>query len=113
MREEDPGWSRGEWALWWLDHDEVDEAARALEPGDSIAVAGADLRDLSAALARRGLCAVFEDGQLFVYTQEQARALAHEADLAGMAAGDRRGPGRRATETAAEAPATGARKHVS
>jgi hypothetical protein len=95
MREDEPGWSRGEWALWWLDHDEVDEAARVLEPGDAIVVGRNDFRDLSAALSRRGLVAAYEDGRAFVYTREQARqVLGESADVAPDPFGERRPPGR-------------------
>jgi hypothetical protein len=86
MREEEPGWSRSEWALWWLDHDEVDEAARALEPGDALTITKVDFRDLAAALNRRGLVAVYEDGQAFVYTREQA------PQAEPVVAGERRPP---------------------
>jgi hypothetical protein len=98
MSEDEPGWSRAEWALWWLDHDEVDEAARVLEPGDSVVVTGTDFRDLSAAVARRGLVAVFEDGRAFVYTREQARQASSDvsSDLGAdsLASTERRPPAR-------------------
>jgi hypothetical protein len=108
MHEEEPGWSRSEWAHWWLDHDEVDEAARALEPGDSLAITRADFRDLAAALARRGLVGVFEDGNAFVYTREQVQTMAAAGDLDAMALGERRPPGRTTpapTVTTGEPPA--------
>jgi hypothetical protein len=94
MNEDEPGWSRGEWALWWLDHDEVDEAARILEPGDTLAVTRADFRDLAAALGRRGLVGLYEDGQVFVYTREQARQVAAESDLGAVGTSERRPPAR-------------------
>jgi hypothetical protein len=74
--QEDPGWSRSEWARWWIDHDEVDEAARALEPGDVVALGHSDFLNLQAALVRRGLTAQYEDGSAFVYTPAQAEQLA-------------------------------------
>jgi hypothetical protein len=94
---EDPGWSRSEWARWWLDHDEVDEAARALEPGDVLAVGKADFLDLAAALTRRGLTAQYEDGSAFVYTPAQVQQLRTELGDAAAApvpspSGDRKPP---------------------
>ena len=82
---EEPGWSRSEWARWWIDHDEIDEAARALEAGDVLVVGKADFLDLSAALRRRGLVARYEDGAAFVYTATQEG----EGDAATL---DRRPP---------------------
>ena len=64
--QDEPGWNRSEWARWWLDHDEADEAARALEPGDEVVLPRNDSRDLAAALSRRGLAATYESGVLFV-----------------------------------------------
>jgi hypothetical protein len=78
---EDPGWSRSEWARWWLNHDEVDEAARVLEPGDVLPVGKADFLDLAAALLRRGLTARYEDGAAFVYTPSQAQQLGDETNV--------------------------------
>jgi hypothetical protein len=82
---EDPGWSRSEWARWWLNHDEVDEAARVLEPGDVLSVGKADFLDLAAALLRRGLTARYEDGAAFVYTPAQAQQLGGETNVGGDA----------------------------
>ena len=82
--QEDPGWSRSEWARWWIDHDEVDEAARALEPGDVLVLGQSDFLNLRAALVRRGLTAHYEDGSAFVYTPAQAQQLL--TDEAGPAA---------------------------
>ena len=91
MNAEDPGWSRSEWARWFLDHDEVDEAASVLEPGDELELSAADHRDLAAALARRGLQALQDNRRTFV----QARAAAStDAGLEALARDDRRPPGR-------------------
>jgi hypothetical protein len=59
-------WTRAEWARWFIDHDEVDEAARVLEPGDELALGHSAFQDLAAALARRGLAASYEAGRLQV-----------------------------------------------
>jgi hypothetical protein len=69
---DEPGWSRAEWAHWWLDHDEPDEAARSLEPGDEVAISRIDALDLAAALDRRGLGAAYESGVLFVSSRDEA-----------------------------------------
>ena len=92
--QEDPGWSRSEWARWWIDHDEVDEAARALEPGDVLPVGKADFLDLSAALVRRGLTARYEDGSAFVYTPAQAQQLRAEMGEPSQAPEARKPPAR-------------------
>ncbi|HEY0705564.1 MAG TPA: hypothetical protein VGG33_02140, partial [Polyangia bacterium] len=76
---DEPGWSRSEWARWWLDHDEPDEAARAVEPGDEVKLSRTDALDLAAALARRGLTASYESGVLFVSMREPSYA-EHERD---------------------------------
>jgi hypothetical protein len=59
-------WTRAEWARWFIDHDEVDEAARVLEPGDELALGPTAYLDLAAALSRRGLAASYEQGCLRV-----------------------------------------------
>jgi hypothetical protein len=46
---------RSELARWFIDHDEVDEAARVLAPGDELALGQSDALNLVAALGRRGL----------------------------------------------------------
>jgi hypothetical protein len=105
---EDPGWSRSEWARWWLDHDEVDEAARALEAGDVLAVGKADFLDLAAALTRRGLTAQYEDGAAFIYTPAQAQQLRAETGDAVAATAPTPSPDRkppvRSPATAAARP---------
>ena len=103
---ENPGWSRSEWARWWLDHDEVDEAARALEPGDQLELGQADFRDLAAALARRGLTAHYADRNAFVYTPAQAQHHAQADLVAGaVATSERRPPARSAAPASPEFPA--------
>ena len=84
---DEPGWSRSEWARWWIDHDEIDEAARMLDPGDVLPLGKADFLDLAAALGRRGLTALYEDGAAFVYTAAQAQHLQAEAGIDSAVAG--------------------------
>lgn len=95
MTSPDPGWTRAEWARWFLDHDEVDEAARVLAPGDELSLGASDQRDLAAALARRGLSAALQDRRLVV----------QPAASPALAAAPRRPPAR-----AAAAPAIPAAK---
>jgi hypothetical protein len=59
-------WTRADWARWFIEHDDVDEAARLLEPGDQLTLGQSGYLDLAAALARRGLAASYEDGSLRV-----------------------------------------------
>ena len=66
MSREDEGWTRTDFARWFIDHDDVDEAARMLEPGDQLALGRSDGLDLKAALDRRGLGASYDSGQLQV-----------------------------------------------
>jgi hypothetical protein len=61
MATQDEGWTRTDFARWFIDHDQVDEAARVLEPGDQLALGQSDYLDLAAALGRRGLSARYED----------------------------------------------------
>ena len=60
------GTTRLEVARWFIDHDEVDEAARVLVAGDQLDLGPSDARSLTAALGRRGLSAVQEEGRLRV-----------------------------------------------
>jgi hypothetical protein len=62
----DERWTRADWARWFVDHDEVDEAARVLEPGDELTLGESDALALVAALSRRGLGASQERGRLVV-----------------------------------------------
>ena len=97
MSEQDePGWSRSEWARWWLDHDEPDEAACALELGDEVVLPRNDARDLAAALARRGLAATYDNGVLFVTAAAASDATASVTSELGTVGerGPRRPPQR-------------------
>jgi hypothetical protein len=60
------GTTRVEVARWFIDHDEVEEAARVLVPGDQLDLGRSDALALTAALGRRGLAAVQEGGRLRV-----------------------------------------------
>jgi len=60
------GTTRVEVARWFIDHDEVDEAARLLVAGDQLELGRSDALALTAALDRRGLSAVQEEGRLRV-----------------------------------------------
>jgi hypothetical protein len=62
----DERWTRADWARWFVYHDEVEEAARVLEPGDELALGKSDALDLAEALSRRGLTASHETGRLVV-----------------------------------------------
>jgi hypothetical protein len=55
------GTTRAELARWFIDHDDIDEAARILVPGDALELGPSDYQDLAAALARRGLAATRDD----------------------------------------------------
>ena len=64
--------TRTEWAHWFIDHDEVDEAARVLEPGDELVLGESDYRNLAAALARRGLSAAYDRRRVEVRVPDPA-----------------------------------------
>jgi hypothetical protein len=66
MTRDDDAQSRAEVALWFLDHDEVDEAAKVLLPGDELELGRSVSLDLAAALSRRGLSASHEPPRLRV-----------------------------------------------
>jgi hypothetical protein len=55
------GWSRADWARWFVHRDEVDEAARVLEPGDGVPLGPSDGLNLAAALERRGLLGTYDE----------------------------------------------------
>jgi hypothetical protein len=63
--------TRADWARWFLFHDEPDEAARVLEPGDELDLGRSDSLDLVAALGRRGLCR-HDDGRRVSVTSDEA-----------------------------------------
>jgi hypothetical protein len=64
------GQTRTELALWFIDHDEPDEAARVLEPGDDLELGRSDYLDLAAALGRRGLTATYDHPRVRVQEPE-------------------------------------------
>jgi hypothetical protein len=66
MARQEEAWTRTDFARWFIDHDQVDEAAKVLEPGDQLVLGQSDSLDLCAALSRRGLSARYEDRQLTV-----------------------------------------------
>jgi hypothetical protein len=86
--------TRTELALWFIDHDEVDEAARVLAPGDELELGRSDYLDLAAALARRGLTVAYDHPHVRVVVPEDG----------ALATAPRRPPAR------AAAAATGAAK---
>ena len=65
-------WTRADLARWFVEHDDVDEAARVLEPGDQLELGHSDALDLAAALARRGLTHALEGRRLSVLAPEAA-----------------------------------------
>jgi hypothetical protein len=66
MTADDQDETRAACARWFVEHDEVDEAARVLEPGDELELGRSDYLNLAAALARRGLAASYEGGRVSV-----------------------------------------------
>lgn len=62
--------TRAELALWFIDHDEIDEAARVLCPGDELDLGESDYLALSAALTRRGLSTSYEHPHVRVVVAE-------------------------------------------
>jgi hypothetical protein len=73
MAGDDQGWARADCARWFVYHDDVDEAARALEPGDELPLGKSDGLNLVAALSRRGLAARYELGHVRVAQAQGAR----------------------------------------
>jgi hypothetical protein len=71
MSGDDQPWTRADWARWFLFHDEPDEAARVLEPGDELELGRSDSLNLVAALGRRGLSAT-HDGRRVSVTSDEA-----------------------------------------
>jgi hypothetical protein len=86
MAGRDEGWTRADWARWFIEHDDVDEAARVLEPGDELTLGRSTFLDLAAALARRGMSASYQG--------QQARVNPGERMTGDLAASDRRPPAR-------------------
>jgi hypothetical protein len=89
---EDESWTRGDWARWFVEHDDVGEAARVLQPGDELSLGQSDYVALADALERRGLRTRYEHRRVTVLP-------------ADVKAGARKPPLR-----AAAAPAAAARK---
>jgi len=83
--------TRVDFARWFVEHDDVEEAAAVLEPGDELILGRSDYRALEAALARRGLCARYQDRRVSVLARE-----AGSSDEP-LAAGPRKPPARVAT----------------
>jgi hypothetical protein len=88
--------TRTELALWFIDHDEVDEAARVLAPGDELELGRSDYLDLAAALARRGLTAAYDHPYVRVI----------EPMDSALATAARKAPARAAAQAAATAKRT-------
>lgn len=105
----EPDWSRSEWARWWLDHSEPAAAAAALEAGDVLSVEPSDTRKLEAALSRKGLVLLIEDGQAFVYTPAEARAVLEEIERIEVLA---QGPRRPLRATVGQSDTSGVADHA-
>jgi hypothetical protein len=73
--------TRAELALWFIDHDEIDEAARVLCPGDELDLGESDYLALSAALARRGLAAGYDRPRVRVVVAEGLAATPRKPPL--------------------------------
>jgi hypothetical protein len=98
MRDEDQASTAAEWARWWLDRGRPAGAAECLRPWDEVEVTPEELPALAAALAARGLRAVYADGIAFIHTPEEASRI--EAEIAGEARRARKPPARTAPEAA-------------
>jgi len=88
--------TRTELALWFIDHDEVDEAARVLAPGDELDLGQSDYVDLAAALSRRGLTAAYDHPHVRVVVPDDN----------AMATAPRKPPARVASKAASAAKKT-------
>jgi hypothetical protein len=86
MATQDEGWTRADFARWFIDHDQIDEAARVLEPGDQLALGRSDYLDLAAALGQRGLSARYEDRQATVLPSSNLAASTRRPPLRGPTA---------------------------
>ncbi len=95
MAEKDAGWTRAEWARWFIEHDEVDEAAGVLEPGDQLELGHSDYLGLAAALSRRGMSASYQGRQVEVNARPEGRT----APMAGELTNGSRKPPARQTPT--------------
>jgi hypothetical protein len=63
---DEEAWTRADWARWFVEHDDVDEAAHVLQPGDGLFLGHSDYLSLDAALVRRGLSATYHLGRVRV-----------------------------------------------
>jgi hypothetical protein len=88
------GWSRADWARWYLDHDDAAAAALELAAGDDLALDEASFPDLARALHGRGLAALFEDGHAYVYTPAEALRMLAEIERDSVTSGGRQPPAR-------------------
>jgi hypothetical protein len=104
MTRDDEAQTRAELARWFLDHDEVDEAAAVLEPGDELELGRSAALDLTAALSRRGLPASYEPRRLRIEAPAQGGAV--ESLVGDLAASARKPPARTAAAVAAPAKKT-------
>jgi hypothetical protein len=100
MTGDDEAHNRAELARWFLEHDEVDEAAAALAPGDDLELGRSAALDLTAALSRRGLSASYEPRRLRVEAPASARDGAVESLVGDLAASARKPPARTAAAAA-------------
>jgi hypothetical protein len=92
--DEGEGWSRADWARWYLDHDDAAAAARELDAGDDLALDEAAFPDLARALHRQGLAALFEDGYAYVYTPAEGIRMLAEIERDSVTSGARLPPAR-------------------
>lgn len=83
---DDDAETRADFARWFIDRDQIDEAARLLEPGDQLMLGRSDFQDLAAALARRGLGATWENR--LVVVQPSAGAVLARTTATSSLSGD-------------------------
>jgi hypothetical protein len=72
---DDEAWTRADWARWFVERDDIDEAARVLQPGDGLFLGHSDYLSLDAALGRRGLSATYHLGRVTVNAATQESAM--------------------------------------
>jgi hypothetical protein len=97
--DDDADWSRMDWARWWLDRGDVDSAAEWLSAGDEVRATEAEFAAIAAAVSRRGLTAMHDEGVAYVYSPEEAAHMMEladrmAADQSGVPAADRKPPSR-------------------
>jgi hypothetical protein len=103
-------WTRGEWARWYLDHDDAGAAAEQLDDGDDLALEESAFPDLARALHRRGLAALYEDGWAYVHTPAGALTVLAEIERDAVASGGRLPPARSPAPAEMRRPAIRAAK---